>query len=162
MGGAQQAMGPAPGSQWAMQYQQQLQNFGGLGQLSAGAIASMTDEQFMGFMRGPRGGDPYWAVQWEAHKTAEALLVRHLTDEQRASWEKHKGFWATAKSGNRYWLDGRRPRGLPLDGPPQAYCVDALDEEGRNLPTCDKILAHKLLIETDEEKFLKTANASRL
>lgn len=98
----------------------------------------------------------------EAQKTAEALLLRHLNDEQKASWGKHKGFWVTAKSGRRYWLDGQRPRGISEDGPPQSFCIHGMDENGIPLPKGDQILAQKLLIETDEERFLKTANASKL
>ena len=95
-------------------------------------------------------------------QTAKKLLERHLTDEQKASWEKYQGFWVTAKSGTRYWLDGGRPRGLPQDGPPQSFCINSMDDSGAPLPRGDQILAQKLLLETDEERFLKTANAGRL
>ena len=143
------------------QYQGQLQGMGQalgmFGQL--GAVGLPLPPQFQAWLQ---AGQQTTQAESEAVKTAEALLLRNLNDEQRASWEKHRGFWVTAKSGNRYWLDGQRPRGLPIDGPPQSYCIYSLDENGLHLPIGDQILAQKLLIEADEDRFLKVANANRL
>lgn len=156
-GGSGMAATAANDPQNALQ-QHLLQGLGqfAMGYNGVGGNQQLTAEQFQQWLgTGIIREDP------EALKRAEALLLDHLTADERASWEKHKGFWVTAKSGTRYWLDGGPPRSIPMDGPPQSHCFHSLDEQGVPLPFGDQILAQKLLIETDEAKFLKTANAMR-
>jgi hypothetical protein len=92
-----------------------------------------------------------------AERKARTLLLAMLTDEQRADLERASGFkvhvgdrvYEVAKgyAGNVYLLDedGQRVERYCIHGP--SY-----------LPDEDQMLAQKLMLETDEERFLRVAN----
>lgn len=114
----------------------------------------------------------------EANAVARELLREHLSEEQRARFDQHGTFHVvpatpgafTQRNGNMaipyfYKVTQR-----------QAYNVDAFqgspDHKGRLLaqlcttaarvwiPTFDKMLADKLLLESDEEAYLDVANVN--
>jgi hypothetical protein len=97
-----------------------------------------------------------------AQQKALALLVSILTAEQLASWEKDKSIPVDAVSGKRYIIKpGRSGNVVSIkDGKPiERYCIHPNDYE---MPDEDVMLAQKLLLETDEEAFLRIANMTRL
>jgi hypothetical protein len=106
---------------------------------------------------------PERMARWaRAREVADILLVEHLDDEQRESWETRREFSVAAPSGCRYLITGNGVQG-------NVYSADAPD--GRSWRFCihpdlgfpleDALLTQKLLIETDEDEFLRVANASR-
>ena len=95
-----------------------------------------------------------------AHEKAESrareLLLSHLTTSQRSDLETKDGFWVLSQFMNRYWVTRRTAvrfddRGAAL----QRYCIHAVDDR---IPADDNALARKLLLECDEEAFLRMAN----
>ena len=90
-------------------------------------------------------------------KVAEALLVRHLSPAQRTQFRETKSFdvmvgarryrlrlgWA----GNVSLLDGK-------GNTVEQFCIHPVGK----FPHADNLLAQKLLLETDEAKFLQIAN----
>lgn len=95
----------------------------------------------------------------EADVKAEALLVKNLSDEQRAEWAKSKFFMVTGgTTGVRYKLTMNRTYGIETflyDRKIGILCVVTKDNR---IPLCDQLLAQKLLIETDEKAFVALAN----
>lgn len=98
-----------------------------------------------------------------AKERAEGLLYEHLTDEQRAEIKRHKFFVVRGgKTGRKYKINA--DGGL-------AGNVHELDEAGAlkrrlcahishaaNAPIFDHLLAQKLMLEYQEEDFLRVAN----
>lgn len=96
----------------------------------------------------------------EAKATAEALLIRQLTPKQLEEWKQVGGFWVRSRSGTMYWLDAQGVHRCDSNGVFLEYfCIAPNEADGTPLPLGDRILARKILLETDEAKFLKTANA---
>jgi hypothetical protein len=90
-----------------------------------------------------------------ARLRAEALLWIWLSPAQRKQYRARHWFEVTTASGRRYRvLRGGvvrlRPRG-------SAYCIEATSP----VPVADEMLANKLLLETDERRFLATAHRFR-
>jgi hypothetical protein len=90
-----------------------------------------------------------------AKRRAKRLFLSKLSTKQRISWLRHRRFEVTAVSGRRYTL-------LPYDtfnirSGGDAFCIKV---EGR-IPIYDKLLAQRLLIESDERLFLTLANTRR-
>ena len=98
----------------------------------------------------------------EAKERSKQLLVSHLTDEQKKTFEYEDRFFLTGSKGNEYEIvtsklyenvyllkKGKRHTRLC------AYF-------GRDVPIYDSILGQKLLLEADEKAFLKKANKSRV
>jgi hypothetical protein len=88
----------------------------------------------------------------QARLRAEALLWAWLSPAQRKQYRARRWFEVTAASGRRYRiLRGgvvrRDPRG-------SGYCIEATSP----VPMADEMLANKLLLETDERRFLATAH----
>jgi hypothetical protein len=88
----------------------------------------------------------------QARRRAEALLWAWLSPAQRQQYRARRWFEVTAASGRRYRiLRGgvvrRDPRG-------SGYCIEATSP----VPVADEMLANKLLLETDERRFLATAH----
>jgi hypothetical protein len=94
----------------------------------------------------------------EAQQNARALLLSCLTPTQQEELATKWYFAVTTKSGNTYRIQDR-----------QIYNVTRLDKQGRPLenlcvglaedvPLEDNMLAQKLLLETDEDRFLEIAN----
>ena len=89
---------------------------------------------------------------------AEALLLEHLDPRQRESYTANKLFIVETPRKNRYRL---RHSGQPvkLEGEKEVvrYCIHTY-----GVPREDELLGFKLLLEANEDEFLKTANATRL
>lgn len=91
----------------------------------------------------------------QAQRRAEALLLGWLSPDQRRQYRAHGWFEVTTTRGYRY----RVLRGgvMRLGSRGSAYCIEATSP----VPTADEMLANKLLLETDERRFLATANRYR-
>jgi heme exporter protein D len=89
----------------------------------------------------------------QARQRAEELLLAWLSPEQRAQYRTAGRFGVTTAAGHRYRVC---PGGVVrLDPRGWAYCIEATSP----MPVADEMLATKLLLETDERRFLATANA---
>jgi hypothetical protein len=91
----------------------------------------------------------------EARLRAEALLWDWLSPAQRKQYRTRRWFEVTTASGRRY----RVLRGgvVRLHPRGSAYCIEATSP----VPVADEMLANKLLLETDERRFLATAHRFR-
>ena len=88
----------------------------------------------------------------EARLRAEALLCTWLSPAQRRQYCARRWFEVTTGSGRRY----RVLRGgvVRVDPRGSGYCIEATSP----VPVADEMLANKLLLETDERRFLATAH----
>ena len=88
----------------------------------------------------------------EARLRAEALLWAWLSPAQRKQYRARGWFEVTTASGRRY----RVMRGAVVRRDPRGsgYCIEATSP----VPVADEMLANKLLLETDERRFLATAH----
>jgi hypothetical protein len=87
-----------------------------------------------------------------ARLRAEALLWAWLSPAQRRQYRRRGWFEVTTASGRRYRV---LPRGVVrLDPRGSGYCIEATSP----VPVADEMLANKLLLETDERRFLATAH----
>ena len=85
---------------------------------------------------------------------AEALLWAWLSAEQHAQYRARGWFEVTTVAGRRYRI---RPGGVVGLEPRRVYyCIEATSP----VPIADEMLAYKLLLETDERRFLATAHRS--
>jgi len=109
----------------------------------------------------------------EATERAKRLLKSMLTEEQVHDLETKKHFNLTVidgKSGDEkiYRIDQGMAGNVKLLGPDgrpiRSYCIHAktMDDEGRRLPNEDHMLAQKLLLECNEDEFLRIANMTRV
>lgn len=93
-----------------------------------------------------------------ARDRARQLLLGYLNDEQRREFEKTDQFVVYGSmTGTHYRLTTDRSFGihvLVLDKRVGKLCATPRDM----VPSYDQMLAQKLLIETDEPRFLKLAN----
>jgi hypothetical protein len=97
----------------------------------------------------------------EARRKARAILLENISEEQRAELEKEGHFHVETRDGQRrYRLRPGRPpiRVAGEDGHQWSYCIHPRG----NFPADDTTLALKLMLEADEDRFLSTANASRV
>lgn len=87
-----------------------------------------------------------------AELKAAALLRRFLTSKQLKNYVRHGQFEVTSEGGRKYMLGASNVRALdgPLEG--ASLCITLYD-----FPRPDLVLARKLLLETDERRFLETA-----
>lgn len=91
-----------------------------------------------------------------AKARSEDLLRAHLTREQAEDLEKRGGFWVTSQLGNRYWVTRNTAVRFDENGVAiQRYCIHAVDHR---IPRADNALMRKLVLECNEELFLRTAN----
>lgn len=95
-----------------------------------------------------------------ADRKARDLLHRFLTREQKWSLRATKSFDITGKDGRTYRLNLGRGFSLIENGKPR-YSLCAVPKE-ISIPAYDLTLAHKVLLETDPEGFLRIAHASDL
>lgn len=95
----------------------------------------------------------------EAARTrAKEFLIEHLSPAQKESYEKHGMFIVEGSQGNRYRLaHSNAPRKVRDDKDVTSYCIHTY-----GVPREDELLGFKLLLEADEDEFLKTANATAL
>lgn len=105
------------------------------------------------------------AAEWRAKedkalKRAEELLFMHLSDGQREQYLA-KGYFDAPIKGRLYRINKGRAGNVELieaGAPKYRYCIHPRDYT----PAPDAMLAQLLMLETDEDRFLKTANRSRL
>jgi hypothetical protein len=90
-----------------------------------------------------------------ARLRAEALLWAWLSPAQRGQYRARRWFEVTTASGRRYRI--LRGGVVRLDPRGSAYCIEATS----SVPVADEMLANKLLLETDERRFLATAHRFR-
>jgi hypothetical protein len=88
----------------------------------------------------------------QARRRAEALLWAWLSPAQRRQYRARRWFEVTAASGRRYRI--LRGGVVRLDPRGSGYCIEATTP----VPVADEMLANKLLLETDERRFLATAH----
>lgn len=90
----------------------------------------------------------------EATKKARATLLRHLDPEQKSSFEKSAKFVVIGKDGKGYTIT--RARSFNVTAPDGTKYCGQLSE----CPLEDQMLAQKILLQNDPEKFFKNANVS--
>jgi hypothetical protein len=88
----------------------------------------------------------------QARLRAEALLWAWLSPAQRRQYRTRRWFEVTTASGRRYRI--LRGGVVRLDPPGSGFCIEATSP----VPVADEMLANKLLLETDERRFLATAH----
>lgn len=88
----------------------------------------------------------------EANRRARDLLLSKLDAKQRRDWFLRGRFDVVGASGRRYTLARYRPFNVRTTD--AVFCVQVHG----NVPAYDKLLAQKLLIESDEQRFLAHAN----
>jgi hypothetical protein len=94
----------------------------------------------------------------DARAKARALLLRHLTEEQREQFLAHKAFVVIGgKSGVRYRIrdEGHMIANVDVVDAGYRLCGHC---DTRTIPIGDQPLAQKLMIEGDEEAFVRIAN----
>lgn len=91
----------------------------------------------------------------KAKKRAEKLLLKNLNDEQRASYAKDNSFRVKGKDGKCYEIKRARSFNVKCIDDGRKYCGQLVDT-----PIEDQMLAQKLLLEHEPEKFFKNANSS--
>jgi len=89
----------------------------------------------------------------EASVRARSLLLEHLDEDQRASYEATGTFVVRAESGETYTV-GWQDKAAARPEINRWYCL----EPERNVPRADQLLAVKLWLEADEAGFLEKAN----
>jgi hypothetical protein len=104
------------------------------------------------------------ALREKTDAIARDLLLKHLRPEQRKQFEAQRSFEVIGQSGKRRYLIESNGLVKRIDdkGPVESYCIHPDFREHPQLPVPDLILAKKLMLECDEDRFLKTANATRL
>lgn len=96
--------------------------------------------------------------QEAAKKRAEEFLLENLSPAQRESYRQHGLFIVETQKKTRYKLNKHAaPRRLEGDKEIISYCIHT-----HGVPKEDELLGFKLLLEANEDEFLKTANATRL
>lgn len=86
---------------------------------------------------------------------ADTLLRRHLTPKQRIDYDKYNWFRVVGSHSNdAYYIMVRPYSSVWSDHDHRTFC---LVTRGVALPLTDQALLKKLLIETDERRFLATA-----
>ena len=87
---------------------------------------------------------------------AKELFLSKLTDAERRSWAQERRLTITGSGGGSYTLTPYES--FNIRAGKKAYCLTVV---GR-LPAYDKLLAQRLLVESDEQAFLATANRREL
>jgi hypothetical protein len=88
----------------------------------------------------------------QARLRAEALLWAWLSPAQRRQYRTRRWFEVTAASGRRYRI---LRGGVGAATSPRVWLLHRGDSP---VPVADEMLANKLLLETDERRFLATAH----
>lgn len=101
----------------------------------------------------------------DARERARALLLSHLTPEQRAAFEVNKWFVVEGgKSKRQYRINAKGSLVANIDllqGDKVEHRLCAHCSHMHGLPLDDQLLLQKLMLETDEDKFLIIANQHR-
>lgn len=96
----------------------------------------------------------------QAELQARDLLLRCLSSEQRASLERDKWFVVEGRSGRRYRVRdlGHTVANIDvLEGERVTHRLCGHLQDGA-IPLADHLLAQKLMLEGDEDSFLRLAN----
>jgi hypothetical protein len=92
------------------------------------------------------------AVPQQAKDRARALVLSRLDAGQRRSWHLRRRIDVVASSGRRYTIAPYRPFNVRAGD--ALFCLQVVG----TIPVYDKLLAQKLLLESDEHAFLARAN----
>lgn len=95
------------------------------------------------------------AMEKLASDAATTLLLSNLDKDQKAAFKKDKQFAVKGQRSGKLYLV-RRGTTVLCQGDRNTYCIHPKEA----VPPEDAMLAQKLMIEADEEEFLKTANRS--
>ena len=87
---------------------------------------------------------------------AKRLFLSKLNDDERYRWQRDRRFTVRASSGRRYTL--RPYEAFNIRSGEHEYCLRVVGW----VPAYDKLLAQRLLLESDEATFLATANRREL
>ncbi len=99
----------------------------------------------------------------EADKKALALLLAHLTDEQAKQYQTKQYFELITRDGKRrYRLQHKWAGNVRLVNDKGVEISQFCIHPGVEIPIADSLLAQKLMLEHDEEQFLKIANHTPL
>lgn len=92
-----------------------------------------------------------------ADQKALRLLLTHLDEKQRKEFEDKGSFVVMGQSGQHYRIFTNAISGnVHLIGKKEKLCAHM----GQEIPTADHFLAQKLMLEIDEQAFLRIANRS--
>ena len=94
-----------------------------------------------------------------ADERAEQLLLSCLTAEQRMAWRTRRCFYVILGSGRRYRFDSNTYQGNvklvnEADEVLSSFCIHLR----MGIPIYDHLLAQKLMLEADEQTFMRIAN----
>lgn len=92
------------------------------------------------------------SISSAAKRQARRLFYEKLTPRQRLSWRFLRRFDVVARSGRTYTITSYQS--FNVRTVEAAFCLQVA---GR-IPSYDKLLAQKLLLEADEPRFLALAN----
>lgn len=114
-----------------------------------------------GGLIGPAPFNPFGTVYAQTHgpddvaiAKARVVLRDKLSDAQRRCFDKHGFFFTLSPSGKRYKIGAHFVRYIEDGEHETGLCVYPKE----SMPVYDQMLAIKLHIETNEDKFLETAN----
>lgn len=130
---------------------------------SAAVLAASASRRELQEQSRSRGEARFQEIE-TAKSRAEGLLREHLTDRQKSDLESHLYFDVVNFRSKRYYRikRGRAGNVFLLDGPHGRAVKKFCCHPNENVPDADTMLAQKLLIEFNEELFLKTANITDL
>jgi len=89
----------------------------------------------------------------EARKKARALLLKHLNFEQKAAFKGAGTFQVKGQDGKQYKISAERSFNVTCLETGNRFCGQLADT-----PIEDQMLAQKLLLENEPEKFFKNTN----
>jgi len=95
----------------------------------------------------------------EAKQRADELLKAHLTPQQREEFEQHNQFHLLIGD-KKYRIRRGRSRNIQLVNEQGAVVKTLCAHPSVMVPDGDCLLAQKLMLETDEQEFLRIANHS--
>lgn len=99
-------------------------------------------------------------TQKQAKERALKLLMDNLTEQQIKNFEENRCIDIEGKSGDRYKISVGRTRNIQVFGKDGQTKYHLCAHPDLNVPDEDTVLAQKLMIQTDEEAFLRIANRS--
>lgn len=123
-------------------------------------VHALTEEQERQRLQHIREEAERRVAREEAEQKAEALLLMHLDRKQRKSYQKDHFFEVLSQSGKHYRVNFFRNRNvLEMDDAKRkvaSYCIVPRE----NIPLADQLLIQKLMLQYQENDFLRIANRS--
>jgi hypothetical protein len=163
-GMTQMAYSPAAQANWVNWNTQWVQTIGNVTTVwqSWNAITSPTAQEFFQQPAPSEAQIEEYRTQAarieQAKLRAEEFLLENLSPAQRETYTKHKMFIVETPRKRRYALYHAEPvHRLEGEKRVERYCIHTY-----GVPKEDELLGFKLLLEANEDEFLKTANATRL